>query len=434
MTTPEPDEHARQLAAESLSVADPIGWFDRLYSAADAGTAVVPWDRGEPNPVFADWMRTREASGSRRQRALVVGCGYGSDAELLAACGFDTVAFDVSPHAVETARRRHPDSAVRYVTADLLDLPSMWRSAFDLVVEVFTVQSLPESLRPRVIAELAGTVAPGGTLLVVASTREDGDPVEGPPWPLTRSEIDSFAASTLSQVLVEDLRPQARLWRAQFDRPRPDGADGVLLETERMTLRRFTGDDADNLFALHNDPEVMHFLNGGRAAPMEHIREKTLPTMMSYAERYDSLGLWAAIEKATGRFLGWFELTPADEALAGAAPPAAELGYRLHRFAWGRGLATEGGRALVHAAFTSLGLDRVVADTMAVNAGSRRVLEKSGLALERTFHTPWDGPDPIEGHEHGEVLYALNRHDWLAGLEVPDVVPSSCHKAPGSGV
>lgn len=222
MTTPDPDEHTRRLAAESLSVADPTGWFDRLYAAAHSGTAVVPWDRGEPNPVFAEWMRTREASDSRHQRALVVGCGYGSDAELVAAHGFDTVAFDVSPHAVETARRRHPDSSVRYVTADLLDLPSMWRSAFDLVVEVFTVQSLPESLRPRVIAELAGTVAPGGTVLVVASARDDGEPAEGPPWPLTRAEIDAFAAGALSQFFVEDLRPQARLWRAQFDRPRPD--------------------------------------------------------------------------------------------------------------------------------------------------------------------------------------------------------------------
>lgn len=148
---------------------------------------------------------------------------------------------------------------------------------------------------------------------------------------------------------------------------------------------------------------------------MERIRTKTLPTIMSYYERFGSLGLWAAIEDTTGQFLGWFELTPSDETAAGAVPTVVELGYRLHRSAWGRGFATEGAHALVHAAFTSLGIERIVADTMAVNAGSRRVMEKCGLTLERTFHTPWDGPEPIDGHDQGEVLYGLNRGDWIAG-------------------
>ena len=89
-----------------------------------------------------------------------------------------------------------------------------------------------------------------------------------------------------------------------------------------------------------------------------------------------------------------------------------ELGYRLRRPAWNQGYATEGSRALVSMGFTSLGVERVFARTMAVNSASRHVMEKCGLTLVRT--TPYEGPDVIEGAEHGEVEYALTKVEWEA--------------------
>ncbi|WP_372461619.1 GNAT family N-acetyltransferase [Actinacidiphila acidipaludis] len=77
---------------------------------------------------------------------------------------------------------------------------------------------------------------------------------------------------------------------------------------------------------------------------------------------------------------------------------------------WGRGHATEGARALVRHGFTQLHLDRIVATTMTVNTASRRVMEKSGLSLTRTFFLDW--PDPIAGAEHGDVEYAVTREAW----------------------
>jgi ubiquinone/menaquinone biosynthesis C-methylase UbiE len=77
----------------------------------------------------------------------VVGCGLGDDAEYVAGRGFDTVAFDISASAIRAARRRYPDSAVHYVTADLLDPPGEWERAFDLVVESLTLQALPDPRR-----------------------------------------------------------------------------------------------------------------------------------------------------------------------------------------------------------------------------------------------------------------------------------------------
>lgn len=219
----DPDQQATHLAAESLARDDPTGWFERLYAAADGGSAVVPWDRGAPHPLLLAWAQGRRLDGGGR-RALVVGAGLGADAEFLGGLGFDTLAFDVSPTAVQLARRRFPDSHVRYLTADLLDPPPEWREAFDLVLESLTVQSLPDLPRPAAIGHIGQMVRPEGTLLVIATARDEQDgPVDGPPWPLTRAELDSFATGGVQAVRIEEFgggaSPEPHRWRAEFRRP-----------------------------------------------------------------------------------------------------------------------------------------------------------------------------------------------------------------------
>lgn len=180
----------------------------------------------------------------------------------------------------------------------------------------------------------------------------------------------------------------------------------IILETERLILRRFTEDDVHNLFALDNDPEVMRFLNGGKPVPLERIRDVTLPALLAYYERPGGFGFWAAEEKSTGEFIGWFHFRPAKD----APPGEIELGYRLRKSAWGKGYGTEGSRALIERGFTEQGVERVTAFTMTVNTGSRRVMEKSGLTFVRTFFQDW--PEPIEGSDKGEVEYALTKSEW----------------------
>jgi RimJ/RimL family protein N-acetyltransferase len=180
----------------------------------------------------------------------------------------------------------------------------------------------------------------------------------------------------------------------------------VFLETDRLVLRRFTAADVDNLFDLDGDPEVMRFLTGGRPTPRDVIRDDILPAFLQYYDRFAGYGFWAAIEKSTGEFLGWFHFRPHE----GASLDEPELGYRLRRSAWGKGYATEGSRALIRKGFTELGVRRVVASTMAVNVASRRVMEKAGMKLVRTYHESW--PDPIVGSEEGDVEYAVTREEW----------------------
>ncbi|MFG2622562.1 GNAT family N-acetyltransferase [Streptomyces sp. NPDC048507] len=180
----------------------------------------------------------------------------------------------------------------------------------------------------------------------------------------------------------------------------------IFLETTRLVLRAFTETDADPLVALDNDPEVMRFINGGQPTSREVIRAQTLPRLLHDYPCFGTRGYWAAQAKDTGVFLGWFEFRPLDD----HSPAVVELGYRLNRAAWGRGYATEGSRALIRKGFTDLGVEQVTANTMTVNAGSRRVMEKAGLSFLRTFTGDW--PEPIEGSEHGEVEYEITRTQW----------------------
>jgi len=180
----------------------------------------------------------------------------------------------------------------------------------------------------------------------------------------------------------------------------------IFLETDRLVLRRFTADDVDLLVELDGDPEVMQFLTGGRPTPREVVENEVLPAFLGHYERFAGYGFWAAEEKATGLFVGWFHFRPGKDAPAGEV----ELGYRLRRSAWGQGYATEGSRALIDKGFAELGVERVVAFTMVVNVASRRVMEKAGLRYVRTFHQSW--PDYIEGQEQGDVEYALTRSEW----------------------
>jgi SAM-dependent methyltransferase len=186
--------------------------------ATDPAGPPAPWDRDEPHPLLVAWAAERGITGHGR-RAVVVGCGLGADAEYIARLGFATTAFDISGTAIKLARSRYPRSAVRYFRTDLLRLPGAWLGAFDLVVDVFTAQSLPDPPRGRGIAAIGGLVAPGGSLLAVAIADDPtGPPPTPPPWPLSRAQIDTFAADGLTPVAIE--RCDGPLWRAEFTRPR----------------------------------------------------------------------------------------------------------------------------------------------------------------------------------------------------------------------
>jgi SAM-dependent methyltransferase len=219
MTAQDPDKDSRRLSGKALREGDATGWFEQLYAQAADGQAVVPWDRRAPHPLLTEWIEQRPTlAGSR---TLVVGCGLGDDAAYLAGRGYRVIAFDISPSAIEAARRRFPTSRADFRVADLLNPPTEWREHFELVVETYTTQALPIRLRPTVVLHVGRFVAAGGRLLVLAEARDGDEPVDGPPWPLNRADVESFAVEGLELMSIEEFRdpPDTHRWRAVFTRP-----------------------------------------------------------------------------------------------------------------------------------------------------------------------------------------------------------------------
>ncbi len=216
----DPRAHARQLARESIDRGDATGWFDRLYLESERDGFAISWVDLAPNPYLVAWLDRRP--NPTHGKALVVGCGYGDDAELLEGIGLDVVAFDISPTAIRRCRSRFPESNVNYVVADVLAPPAEWAGAFDLVFEAYTIQVLHGEARSACARSIGRMVAPGGVLLAVARSRRPEDPEGLMPWPLTRAELDEFLVPGLRLAGVTELLepgdPPVPRFVAEFER------------------------------------------------------------------------------------------------------------------------------------------------------------------------------------------------------------------------
>ena len=201
---------ARERAGAAIASGRPLAWFDELYREAARGDAIVPWDDRRANPLLVRWLDAHPPAAGAR--ALDVGCGTGDNAAELARRGWDVTAFDVAPAAIAAARVRFPDVPIRWEVASATDPPAAWRGAFELVVEIFTLQVLPPEPRRRAAVALASLVAPGGTLVVIARAREPHEPEGAMPWPLTRAELEAIPLllRTLDDTLDDEAPPVRR--------------------------------------------------------------------------------------------------------------------------------------------------------------------------------------------------------------------------------
>jgi SAM-dependent methyltransferase len=191
-------ERAKQIATVFAEKGDPLGWFDAFYKESEGSTDKIPWADLEPNPYFRSWAEKRGLKGQGR-KALVVGCGLGDDAKYLEDLGFNVTAFDISPTAIDWARRIYRSSAIRFIVVDLFDPPKEWYQEFEFVLEIYTIQPLPMEMRPRVIDAISNFVKLDGTLVVVTRGREDDvEPVELP-WPLSRKDLSRFEKNSFLQ-------------------------------------------------------------------------------------------------------------------------------------------------------------------------------------------------------------------------------------------
>ena len=155
------------------------------------------------------------------------------------------------------------------------------------------------------------------------------------------------------------------------------------LRTERLVLRGWRDADREPFAALNADPEVMrHF-----PAPLSRAESDELADRLAAEIAGRGWGRWAVEERETGRFAGFTGLAPVP--FEAPFTPAVEVGWRLARPAWGRGLATEAARAALAFAFDDLGLEEVVSFTARTNDRSWAVMERLGMRR-----------DPEEDFEH----------------------------------
>jgi ubiquinone/menaquinone biosynthesis C-methylase UbiE len=170
------------------------GFFNAVYDRASGDPAFVPWADLEEKDHLRQWLADKNRiKSSSIFTAIDVACGLGDNAEALAAAGYETTAFDLSQKAIDWAKDRFPDTRVTYRAADLFHMPQEWNKAFDLVHECYTLQSMPPQMLPQVAGAIASLVKPGGTLLVYSRTRPDGEPADGPPWPLEEKSVRIFS-------------------------------------------------------------------------------------------------------------------------------------------------------------------------------------------------------------------------------------------------
>jgi SAM-dependent methyltransferase len=225
------DETARRefvrMVASYQDRGDPTGWFDKVYRDAQGDVRAIFWADLVPNPHLVSWLEEHPAA-DQGQRAVIVGCGVGDDAEAISAHGYRVVAFDISPTAIALCRKRYPNSSVEYQVVDLFDYPPNWSHGFDLVFECNTIQALPGEFRVRALNAIADMVAPGGTVLVSCRSRLAGEKEDEFPLPLDRAEIDGFMCAGLREDVFkaydDDQDPPVPHFFACYSRPTEIGA------------------------------------------------------------------------------------------------------------------------------------------------------------------------------------------------------------------
>jgi [ribosomal protein S5]-alanine N-acetyltransferase len=161
----------------------------------------------------------------------------------------------------------------------------------------------------------------------------------------------------------------------------------IFVETERTLIREMQEEDLPGLFEMDSDPEVHRYIAQRPLKTMDEVKAMLQFVQQQYTD--NGVGRWAVIEKATGDCIGWTGFKLMKE-IANGRINHYDFGYRFKRAAWGKGFATETGRASLQYGVEKMGLKPVYAMTDVNNAASRHVLEKLGFLFVEIFE--YDGP------------------------------------------
>ncbi|MCY4054046.1 MAG: class I SAM-dependent methyltransferase [Hyphomicrobiales bacterium] len=211
-------ESIRELAAQYVESGRPLSWFDLAYELYGENKIGIPWVERVVNPIFLKWFKKHKPAPCK---ALVVGCGLGDDAAYLAKQGFQVTAFDISERAVQECKKRFPCLPVDWRTLNLFESPEEFYGQFDFVLEIYTLQVLPGSMRRDAFSHMCRFVSPKGKILLISCARNAEDNPGRMPWPLTIDELDpplsSIKLAGKIQDFYDDEFPPVRRFLALYE-------------------------------------------------------------------------------------------------------------------------------------------------------------------------------------------------------------------------
>lgn len=165
----------------------------------------------------------------------------------------------------------------------------------------------------------------------------------------------------------------------------------IFIETERLILREIVASDVQRMFLLDSNQDVMKYL-GAKTLTTPH---ESLQTIEKIRKQYRETGIgrWAVIEKKSDLLIGWSGLKLLTESVNNFKN-VYEIGYRFLPESWGKGYATEAGKAVLEYGFAQMNLDKIYACAVIENQGSNVILkDKLGFAEMGTFIDAVDGAE-----------------------------------------
>ncbi|RCU51460.1 N-acetyltransferase [Corallincola holothuriorum] len=156
-----------------------------------------------------------------------------------------------------------------------------------------------------------------------------------------------------------------------------------VLPSERLTFSLMDASDAPLMFELDQDPEVMHFISGGKTTSYDDVLQVFLPRLAQYRNPTKGWGLWKVVESASDEFIGWVLVRPMAFFSADRDDSDLELGWRFKRAAWGKGYATEAARQIMMTISQTTAVTKFSALAVEDNHASINIMTKLGMRFEK---------------------------------------------------
>lgn len=176
-----------------------------------------------------------------------------------------------------------------------------------------------------------------------------------------------------------------------------------VIDSERLTYRLLGSDDAELLYELDQDPEVMRFISDGVLTSKDKILNVFMPRLMSYTDPTQGWGMWGVFSKISGDYLGWILVRPMHFFSETPQFDDIELGWRFKQQSWGKGIATEAAKKIMDTLQEQTDIKIFSAIAVTENYASIRIMQKLGM----TFVSSGIHKDPL-GDMHVDT-YSLKR-------------------------